>query len=49
MSCVAYPRRLTGIWISLLLHLAITLPVQAIELEQVREGFPNAERLESAD
>ncbi|MCD1652789.1 transcriptional regulator NosR [Vreelandella aquamarina] len=49
MSCVAYPRRLTGIWISLLLLLAITLPVQAIELEQVREGFPNAERLESAD
>lgn len=49
MSRVAYPRRLTGIWISLLLLLAITLPAQAIELEQVREGFPNAERLESAD
>ncbi|BBI51382.1 regulatory protein NosR [Vreelandella olivaria] len=49
MSSVAYPRRLTGIWIGLLLLLAITLPAQAIELEQVREGFPNAERLEAAD
>ncbi|MGP5563467.1 transcriptional regulator NosR [Vreelandella alkaliphila] len=49
MSRVAYPRRLTGIWISLLLLLAITLPAQAIELEQVREGFPNAEHLEPAD
>ncbi|MBL1267283.1 MAG: regulatory protein NosR [Halomonas sp.] len=49
MSPVACPRRLTGIWISLLLLLAITLPAQAIELEQVREGFPTAERLEAAD
>ncbi|MDQ7731160.1 4Fe-4S binding protein [Halomonas sp. SpR1] len=49
MPPVAYPRRITGIWISLLLLLAITLPAQAIELEQVREGFPNAERLEAAD
>ncbi|CAD5259365.1 MULTISPECIES: transcriptional regulator NosR [Halomonadaceae] len=49
MSPVAYPRRLTGIWISLLLLLAITLPAQAIELEQVREGFPTAEHLEAAD
>ncbi|MBS3667830.1 transcriptional regulator NosR [Vreelandella boliviensis] len=49
MPPVAYPRRLIGIWISLLLLLAITLPAQAIELEQVREGFPTAERLESAD
>ncbi|MEL7612528.1 4Fe-4S binding protein [Vreelandella titanicae] len=49
MSPVACPRRLTGIWISLLLLLAITLPAQAIELEQVREGFPSAERLEAAD
>lgn len=49
MSPVACPRRLTGIWISLLLLLTITLPAQAIELEQVREGFPTAERLEAAD
>ena len=49
MSPVACPRRLTGIWISLLLLLAVTLPAQAIELEQVREGFPTAERLEAAD
>lgn len=49
MSPVACPRRLTGIWISLLLLLAITLPAQAIELGQVREGFPTAERLEAAD
>ncbi|WP_088701538.1 transcriptional regulator NosR [Halomonas campaniensis] len=49
MSPVACPRRLTGIWISLLLLLAVTLPAQAIELEQVREGFPTAERLEGAD
>ncbi|NYT72763.1 regulatory protein NosR [Halomonas sp. QX-2] len=49
MSPVACPRRLTGIWISLLLFLAITLPAQAIELEQVREGFPTVERLETAD
>ncbi|MGY0552680.1 transcriptional regulator NosR [Vreelandella sp. 2A-K22] len=49
MSPVACPRRLTGIWISLLLLLAITLPAQAIELGQVREGFPTAERLEASD
>lgn len=49
MSRVAYPRRLTGIWLSLLLFLVMALPAHAIELEQVRTGFPTAERLEAAD
>ncbi|MEA2118524.1 transcriptional regulator NosR [Halovibrio sp. HP20-50] len=49
MSRVAYPLRLTGTWLGLLLFLAMALPAQAIELEQVHTGFPQAERLEAAD
>ena len=49
MSRVAYPLHLTSVWIGLLLLLTMVLPAQAIELEQVKAGFPAAERLENAD
>lgn len=49
MSRVAYPLHLTSVWIGLLLLLTMALPAQAIELEQVKAGFPAAERLENAD
>lgn len=49
MSRVAYPLHLTSVWIGLLLLLTMVLPAQAIELEQVKAGFPTAERLENAN
>ncbi|WP_447044113.1 transcriptional regulator NosR [Vreelandella sp. H-I2] len=49
MSRVAYPLHLTSVWIGLLLFLTMALPVQAIELEQVKAGFPTAEHLENAN
>ncbi|CAM0556083.1 hypothetical protein EHLJMEHL_01174 [Vreelandella titanicae] len=48
MSRVAYPPHFISVWISLLLLMTMVLPAQAIELEQVKAGFPTAERLENA-
>ncbi|MFB9869601.1 transcriptional regulator NosR [Vreelandella sulfidaeris] len=49
MSRVASLPWLTSLWLGLLLFMATALPAQAIELEQVLTGFPQAERLEAAD
>ncbi|WP_346795951.1 4Fe-4S binding protein [Halomonas sp. Bachu 37] len=49
MPRVVFPPHLVGLWTSLLLLLMVALPVQAIELEQVRAGFPSAERLAEAE
>ncbi|NYS60126.1 transcriptional regulator NosR [Vreelandella salicampi] len=49
MFRVDYPLNLTGVWTGLLLLLFMALPAQALELDQVRAGFPTAERIEKAD
>lgn len=47
-ATLSRPAACVGLLLALLC-LLISLPLQALELDQVREGFPEADRLESAD